>query len=124
MSPHAEHRRHHAINTYLADDNIAESCQQLTCAKSGRYTWRDRYDAHNPAWVQERATRPKNHPTQTPAHVVQAVLSLSVMCGATAMMEALIQQRVEPLPSRRTLYRLIDRYHKEATAHGACSSSL
>ena len=76
MAQHTEQRRHQAIDQYLAEDKVEDICRQLACAKSWLYKWRNRYDAHNLAWVQERSTRPKHSPTQTPAHVARAIVSL------------------------------------------------
>ena len=120
MSQRQEQRRQQAIDKYLAEDPIEDICRQLACAKSWLYKWRDRYDAHNPAWAQERSTRPKSHPTQTPEHVERAVVSLYLTLrhngtggGVTAIRQALTQQGIEPVPSRRTLYRILRRHHKE-----------
>ena len=120
MSQRQEQRRQQAIDQYLAEDPIEDICRHLACAKSWLYKWRERYDAHNPAWAQERSTRPKSHPTQTPEHVERAVVSLSLTLrhngtggGVTAIMQALTQQGIEPVPSRRTLYRILRRHHKE-----------
>src|SRR6266851_5699739 len=119
MSQRKEQRRTQAIDTYLAGDKVEDICRQLACSKSWLYKWRDRYDAQNPAWTQERSTRPKSHPTQTPERVEQAVVSLSLTLrhngtggGVTAIMPALTQQGIEPVPSRRTLYRIVRRHHK------------
>ena len=120
MSQLKEQRRKQAIDTYLAEDNIEDICRQLACSKSWLYKWRDRYDAQNPAWAQERSTRPKSHPTHTPERVEQAVVSLHLTLlqngtggGATAITQALTQQGIEPVPSRRTMYRILRRHHKE-----------
>ena len=120
MSQRTAHRRHQAIDQYLAQDKVEDICQQLACAKSWLYKWRDRYDASNPAWAQERSTRPKHHPTQTPEHIERAVVSLSLTWrphgtggGVTAILQALTQQGIEPIPSRRTLYRILRRHRKE-----------
>ncbi|SRR5712691_2705198 len=120
MSQHTEQRRKQAIDTYLAADKVADICRQLACSKSWLSKWRSRYDAHNPAWAQERSKRPKSHPTQTPEHLAQAVVSLSLTLhhhgtdgGGVAIRQALAQQGGEPVPSRRTLYRLLRRHHKE-----------
>ena len=78
MSQRTEHRRHQAINKYLAEDKVEDICRQLVCSQSWLYTWRDRSDAHNLAWGQERSTRPQHSPTQTPAHVARAIVSLHV----------------------------------------------
>ena len=120
MSQRKEQRRTQAIDTYLAGDKVEDICRQLVCSKSWLYKWRDRYDAPNLAWVQERSTRPKHSPTQTPAHVARAIVSLHVtLCqngtggGATAIMQGLAQQGIEPLPSRRTIYSIVRHHHKE-----------
>ena len=120
MAQHTEHRRHQAIHQYLAADKVEDICQQLACAKSWLYKWRGRYDASNPAWAQEKSRRPKSHPTQTPASVERAVVSLHLTLhqngtsgSAMAIMQALTQQGIEPMPSRRTIYRILRRHRKE-----------
>ena len=76
MDQRTAHRRHQALDHYLAEDKVEDICRQLACSKSWLYKWRDRYDATNPAWAQELSKRPKNSPTQTPEHVVRAIVSL------------------------------------------------
>ncbi len=129
MPQRTAHRRHQALAHYLADDKVEDVCRHLACAKSWRYKWRRRYDATKATWVQERSTRPKNSPTQTPAHVAQAIVSLydrfrynGTRRSATAIIQALTQQGLAPVPSRRTIYRLIRRYPREVQAHGSRSS--
>ena len=119
MSPPTEQRRHQAINHYLAEEKVEDICRQLACAKSWLYKWRGRYDAQNPAWAQERSTRPKSHPTQTSESVERAVVSLHLTLvhngtggGVTAITPALTQQGIEPVPSRRTMYRILRRHDK------------
>jgi transposase-like protein len=120
MSQRTAHRRHQALDSYLADEKIEDICRHLACSKSWLYKWRKRYDAATPAWVQERSTRPKHSPTRTPEHVTRAIVSLhetlrhnSTGGSATAILRALIQQGIEPVPSRRTIYRIVRRHHKE-----------
>src|SRR5438128_1543923 len=120
MAQRTAHRRRHALDKYLADDKVEDICQHLACSKSWLYKWRKRYDAANPAWVRERSTRPKHSPTRTPDHVAQAIVSLYETLrhngtggSATAIMRALTQQGVEPVPSRRTIYRIVRRYRTE-----------
>ena len=120
MSQRKEQRRKQAIDTYLAGDKVEDICRQLACSKSWLYKWRARYDATNPAWVQGRSTRPKHSPTHTPEHVARAIVSLDetlrhngIGGSATAIMRALTQQGIEPVPSRRTMYRILRRHHKE-----------
>ncbi len=119
MSQRKEHRRHQALDKYLADDKVEDICRQLACSKSWLYKWRNRYDATNATWAQERSTRPKSHPTQTPEHAEQAVVALHLTLrhngtgGAAAIRQALTQQGIEPVPSRRTIYRIVRRHDKE-----------
>jgi len=122
VSQRTEHRRHQALDRYLADDKVEDICRHLACAKSWLYKWRKRYDAQNPAWVRARSTRPKHSPTQTPDHVAQAIVSLydtfrhnGTGGSATAIIQALTQHGIEPVPSRRTIYRIVRRHHKEVT---------
>jgi len=120
MAQHPEQRRPQAIDHSLADDKVEDICRQLACAKSWLSTWRNRYDAHNATWAQERPNKPQSHPTHTPEHVERAVVSLHLTLrhngtggGATALMQALAQQGIEPVPSRRTMYRIVRRHHTE-----------
>jgi transposase-like protein len=119
MSQHKEQRRKQAMDKYRAEDSVEDICRQLACSKSWLYKWRDRYDAQNPAWTQERSKSPKSHPTQIPESVERAVVSLHLTLlhngtggGVTAITQALIQQGIEPVPARRTLYRILRRHHK------------
>ena len=120
MSQQRKEHRTQAIDPYLAGDKIEDICRQLVCSKSWLSTWRNRYDAPNPAWAQERSKRPKSHPTQTLERLAQAVVSLSLTLrhdgtgdGVAAITQALTQQGGEPVPSRRTMYRILRRHDKE-----------
>jgi transposase len=119
MSQHQEQRRQQAMNKYLAADKVEDICRQLACSKSWLYKWRNRYDAPNAPWAQERSKRPKSHPTHTPEHVEQAVVALHRpwrhhgTASVAALRQALAQQGIEPVPSRRTLYRIVHRHHQK-----------
>jgi hypothetical protein len=78
LSPRPAHRRHQAIDPSLAQDTVEDLCQHLAGAQRWRDTWRERYEAPNPAWPQARSPRPQHSPTRTPAHVPRALGSLHV----------------------------------------------
>ena len=40
MAQRTAHRRHQALDTYLADDKVEDICRHLACAKSWLYKWR------------------------------------------------------------------------------------
>jgi hypothetical protein len=131
MAQGTAYRRHQALDKYLAEEKIEAICRHLTCSKSWLYKWRNRYDANNPVWAQEQSKRPKSHPTQTPEHVERAVVSLHLTLlhngtggGAAAIIQALTQQGIEPVPSRRTIYRILHRHHKEVKSLGSNASSF
>jgi len=120
MDHSQEDRRHQAMARYLAGDKIEVICRDLHCAKSWLYKWKARYQADNPAWVTSRSTQPQRKPSQTPPPVVEHILTLSRTLGhqgqqgkAAAIHQELTQQGIEPLPSRRTIYRIILRQEQE-----------
>jgi transposase-like protein len=115
-----EDRRQQAMARYLAGDKIEVICRDLHCAKSWLYKWKARYQADNPAWATRRSTQPQRKPSQTPQPVVERILTLSQTLEqqgkqgkAAAIHQELTQQGIEPLPSRRTIYRIIQRHEQE-----------
>ena len=122
MDDAQEHRRHQAIARYLAGDKIEAICRDLHCAKSWLYKWKARYQADDPAWATERSTQPRRKPHQTPQSIAQRVIMLHqtlVQSGqqgsAAAIQQGLTQQGIAPIPSRRTIYRILQRHAQEAT---------
>jgi len=116
------HRRQRALDRYLAGDPLEDICRDLACAKSWLYTWRDRSRATDPSWSAARSRRPRTTPTTTPQRIAQVVVALrqtlaqhGTDCGAAAIQQALVQQGREPVPSQRTIYRLLHRSAKEVT---------
>jgi hypothetical protein len=120
MAKAHEQRRQRAIDRYLAGDPREDICRDLACAKSWRYTWRDRSLATDLSWSAARSRRPRTTPTTTPQRIAQGVVALRQTlaqpgqdCGAAAIQQALAQQGREPVPSQRTIYRILHRYAKE-----------
>jgi uncharacterized protein YjcR len=117
-----EQRRQRAIDRYLAGDPIEDICQELACSKSWLYKWRDRYLATDPSWSAALSRRPRTTPTKTSQRIAQVVVALRQTlaqygkgCGAAAIQQALAQQGIEPVPSQRTIYRILHRSAKEVT---------
>jgi transposase-like protein len=122
MAQAHEQRRQRAIDRYLAGDPIEDICRDLACSKSWLYKWRDRYLATDPSWSAALSRRPSPPPTKTPQRIAQVVVALRQTlaqhgedCGAAAIQQALAQQGIEPVPSQRTIYRLLHRSAKEVT---------
>jgi transposase len=111
-------RRQDAIERYLAGEPIETICQEMGCSKSWLYKWKNRYEANKPEWLQERSRRPRRTPTQTSAALERAIVHLrdslsrgeSRGVSAQVIREYLRRHLGEPLPSRRTIYRILKRY--------------
>ena len=121
--PHREEqRRKQAIARYLADDKIEDICMAMGGSKSWLYKWRARYHATDPAWARERARRPRSNPRQTPDRIEEAIVHLCQVWGpqgsgrtsAATIWQVLKEQAIDPLPSRRTISRILQRHTKEA----------
>ena len=122
MPDREEQRRKQAIARYLADDKIEDICKTIGGSKSWLYKWRDRYQADDPHWAKELTRRPRTTPAKTPKTIAQAIVSLRRAlcqsgqgCGAAAIQQGLAQHGLEPVPSQRTIYRILQRHQKEVT---------
>lgn len=116
-----EERRRQALARYLDGDPIEDICRELNCSKSWLYKWRNRYQADNSTWAQERTRRPRSNPRQLSKQIEEAIVHLAQTlkpkgtgrASPRDIGQALKQQAIEPLPSRRTIYRVLQRYDKK-----------
>lgn len=113
------HRRQQTIVCYLAGDKIAGICRDLHCVKSWLYKWKARYRADDPGWGKGRSTQPRRKPSQTPPRLAQTVVTSGwalVQSGkrgsARAIQQGLTQPGIEPIPSLRTISRILQRHAK------------
>jgi hypothetical protein len=81
------------------------------------YKWVSRYDDHNTSWSESRSRRPQNIANYTPAEMVEIVkmvrLNLynqDLFCGAQAIHWEMEDLGVAPLPSIRTINRILNRH--------------
>jgi transposase-like protein len=120
-----QRRRQEALERYLAGDPIAVICREMGCSKSWLYKWKNRYQVTEPDWFQEHSRRPETTPTKTPdaleAEIVRLRQTLapdgSGTVSAGVIRDQLRQHRVESLPSRRTISRILNRQAKEVNSH-------
>jgi hypothetical protein len=123
-----EQRRQHAIERYLAGDPIEAICQELGCSKSWLYKWKNRYQAAEPTWSQERSRRPQTSPGKTPAAIEAHIIRLrqtlapegSTTVSARVIREHLRHDHGTSLPSLRTISRILNR---QTDPGGALTSS-
>jgi hypothetical protein len=124
-----EQRRQLAVERYLAGDPIAVICQELGCAKSWLYKWKQRYQATEPAWFTARSRRPETIPSKTPETVAAAMRRLhqtlspdaSGTVRARVIRDHLGQHGVTSIPSMRTIYRILNRQTQEGASQSVQS---
>ena len=116
-----EQRRQQAVVRYLAGEKIEAICRDMHCSKSWLYKWKARYQADNPGWATGLRTQPRHKPSQTPEPMEQRVVTLRRTLAqsgqrgsAAAIQQGLQQQGIEPIPSLRTIYRILQRHEQEA----------
>ena len=93
----------------------------LVAPKSWLYKWRNRYQADDSTWAQERSRRPRSNPRQLSKQIEEAIVHLAQTLTPRGtgrvsprdIGQALKQQAIEPLPSRRTIYRVLQRDDKK-----------
>jgi putative transposase len=116
MTNPQEQRRHQAVARYLAGDPIETICRDMRCSKSWLYKWKNRYRFDDPTWVRSQSTQPRHNPRRLPPVIAQRIVALYRVgtpdgnrCSAASIQKALQQQGIEPIPSIRTIYRIIQR---------------
>ena len=117
-----ESRRQLAVQRYLDGDPIEQICREMGCSKSWLYKWKNRYQAAEPAWSQERSRRPKTTPAKTPEAIEAAIIELrrtllpegSEPASARGIRDHLCHHPIASLPSLRTIYRILNRQRQES----------
>ena len=110
--------RGYAIKSYLKGESVTAIAQKLGYSRAWVYKWIERYQASGEAdhWQEDQTRCPHSNPRQLPVAVVEAVklirLSLynqGLFCGAQAISWELEALPVSPLPSLRTISRIVSR---------------
>ncbi len=118
MKKKQERDREHAIKSYLKGESITAIAQKLGYSRPWVYKWIERYQVSSETgnWQEDQTRCPHSNPRQLPGAVVEAVklarLSLynqGLFCGAQAISWELEALQVSPLPSLRTISRIVSR---------------
>lgn len=116
MKKRPEHARKLAIGAYLKGESISTIARQLGYSRPWVYKWVERYQrrGQEEGWQEEQSRRPHSNARRLPEPVVQAVhlvrLQLAhqgLFCGAQAISWELEAMQVSPLPSLRTISRIV-----------------
>lgn len=121
MTISEEQRRKQAVTRYLNGDKIEVICHEMHCSKSWLYKWKGRYQPDDPGWATSRSTHPQHRPRQLPQSIAQRVVAYRQTLtpngkkwSAAAIQNDLQQQGIEPIPSVRTINRMLQRHDLDA----------
>ena len=113
-----ERDRKRAIDCYLKGESIATIAMKLGYSRPWVYKWVERYQASSEGhdWQEDEPRCPLSNPRQMPGEVVEAVkltrlhlYNQGLFCGAQAISWELEALQVAPLPSLRTISRIVQR---------------
>lgn len=112
-----EEERQLAIPRCLAGEAPIAVATTLGRSRRWVYKWLARHRTGDPAWATDQSRRPHSQPLALPARVGEAVrlvrLELyneGLLCGAQNIRWRLEELEVQPLPSLRTINRVLARY--------------
>lgn len=127
MKNNDEKFRRWAVQRFISGESACCICASLGRSRSWFYKWVDRYDEHDPLWYQSRSCRPKHHPRKISTEVEQAIKMVrlhlynqDLFFGAQAILWELQDLGINPLPSLRTINRILAREgltHKRTGAY-------
>jgi putative transposase len=116
MKWHPEDERRWAVTRIEAGDPVTTVAAALRRSRTWVYRWLARAQGEEANWPEDRSHRPTHLARLTPAEIVEAVtlvrLSLynqDLLCGAQNIRWELEELSVAPLPSVRTINRILAR---------------
>ena len=105
-----------AVQRFLNGERPESICASLGRSKSWLYKWVERRLDENDAWNESRSRQPLSVTSRTPKEIEEIVkmvrLNLynqDLFCGAQAILWELEDLGVKPLPSLRTINRILSR---------------
>jgi hypothetical protein len=130
-----------AVQRFKAGESPESICTSIGKSKFWLYKWVKRYSEEDPSWFEDRSRKPLSTPHRTPIEIEEIVkmvrLNLynqDLFCGAQAILWELEDLGVQPLPSLRTINRILarnelthrrtGRYEAKGTVYPALPSVL
>jgi transposase InsO family protein len=117
MKDDMKQKRIRAVRRFKAGEKPEAICSTLGCSRSWLYKWVARYDESDESWCENQSTRPFKIVGRTPVEIEEIVkmvrLNLynqDLFCGAQAISWELEDLDVKPLPSLRTINRILKRH--------------
>jgi transposase-like protein len=111
-----EKRRILAVRRFLAGEKPESICSSLERSRPWLYKWVRRHSDHDNSWFRSSSKKPITTANRTPTEIEEIVklvrLNLynqDLFCGAQAILWELEDLGVSPLPSLRTINRILER---------------
>jgi transposase InsO family protein len=141
MERENEQQRVLAVERFLNGESPESICTSLCRSKFWLYKWVKRYSEDGTSWCENRSRRPHVTPNRTPSEIEEILkmvrLNLynqDLFCGAQAILWEMEDLGVKPLPSVRTINRILARnelthrrtgkYESKGTAYPALPSTM
>lgn len=112
--------RKRAVKRYHSGESPSAICKSMGYSRDWLYKWIGRFDPHDPSWAEEQSRRPAESPTRTSDDTEDRVLSLrdelasgDLFCGAEAIRWEMEARKLSPVPSVRTIHRILRRHAVE-----------
>lgn len=116
MKNHKEQDRKCAIERYVAKESASSIYTSMGYSKAWFYKWLDRYRSGDNEWFKECDRKPLQNPNRTPAEIEELIkftrlelYNKDLFCGAQAIRWRLEDLQIKPLPSERTIARVLSR---------------
>jgi putative transposase len=116
MKKNAKNDRAVAVQRFLQGEDPQTICPSVGKSTRWLYKWVARYTPDDPAWCENQSRKPLISPYRTPAEIegIVEIVRLSLynkglFCGAQAIRWELEDLGVQPLPSLRTINRILSR---------------
>jgi|SRR5664280_307336 len=117
MKEEEKEQRILAVQRFKSGENPESICTSLNKSKSWLYKWNKRYTNNDESWSESRSRRPIGVATYIPVEVVEIVKMIrlnlynnDLFCGAQAIHWEMEDIGVKPLPSIRTINRILNRH--------------
>jgi len=111
-----ENKQHRilAVQRFKAGESSEAICTSLCRSKAWLYKWVARYLESSNDWNESRSRRPLSTPTHTPSEIIEMVKMIrlnlynqDLFCGAQAILWEMEDLGAKPLPSLRTINRIL-----------------
>jgi putative transposase len=117
MEEECKQKRIVAVQRFKSGESPESIYTSLGKSKAWLYKWVGRHCAHDDSWSESRSRRPRTVATHTSAEIEEIVkmvrLNLynqDLFCGAQAIYWEMEELGVQPLPSLRTINRILSRH--------------